>query len=108
MWLFRHLGCGGFQLRDQALQSVGVFLPRHQDRILRRDHHEVIDTFQRDQRPVGQDVAVAQIFEHAAPRAALPSPSFSDNSHTACQEPTSDQPHATGTTAAREVFSITA
>src|SRR6185295_2428338 len=44
----------------------------------------------------------------AAPRAALPSPSLPDNSHTACQEPTSDQPHATGTTAARAVFSITA
>src|SRR6185437_7425706 len=44
----------------------------------------------------------------AAPCAALPSASFSDNSHTACQEPTSDQPHDTGTTEARAVFSITA
>src|SRR6195256_6907613 len=44
----------------------------------------------------------------AAPCAALPCSSLSDNFHTACQEPTSDQPHATGTTAACEVFSITA
>jgi len=44
----------------------------------------------------------------AAPCAAFPCASFSDNSHTACHEPTSDQPHETGTTAAREVFSMTA
>src|SRR5664279_6034971 len=44
----------------------------------------------------------------AVPCAALPWASLSDSSHTACQEPTSDQPHATGTTAARDVFSITA
>src|SRR5215212_11643859 len=44
----------------------------------------------------------------AVPRAALPSASLSDNSHTACQEPTSDQPQDTGTTAASDVFSITA
>src|SRR5215470_13086541 len=36
----------------------------------------------------------------AIPCAALPWESLSDNSHTACQEPTSDQPQATGTTAA--------
>src|ERR1700761_5358207 len=44
----------------------------------------------------------------AAPCAALPCASFCDNSQTACQEPTSDQPQATGTTAAYFVFSITA
>ncbi|MGY4416359.1 hypothetical protein ACVWW4_008095 [Bradyrhizobium sp. LB7.1] len=44
----------------------------------------------------------------ALPCEALPCASFSDNSHTACQEPTSDQPQDTGTTAARAVFSITA
>src|SRR3979411_902585 len=42
-----------------------------------------------------------------APFAALPWASLSDNSHTAYQEPTSDQPHDTGTTEARAVFSIT-
>src|ERR1700748_2218592 len=44
----------------------------------------------------------------AVPCAAFPRLSLSDNSHTACQEPTSDQPHDTGTTDGREVFSITA
>src|SRR5262249_27480460 len=56
-------------------------------------------------------VATVQLREPsntAAPLAALPSASLSDNSHTACQDPTSDQPHETGTTAARAVFSITA
>jgi hypothetical protein len=38
----------------------------------------------------------------------LPWPSFVDSSHTACREPTSDQPQATGTIAALEIFSITA
>src|ERR1700751_2930861 len=44
----------------------------------------------------------------ALPCAPLPAASFSDSSHTACQEPTSDQPQETGTTAACAVFSMTA
>src|SRR5260370_3053665 len=43
----------------------------------------------------------------AAPCAALPCSSLPDHSHTACHEPTSDQPQATGTTAACDGLSIT-
>ena len=103
-----HLRRDRLQFRDQPLQPVGVLLPRHQHRVLGRDHHEIVDAFERDQRAVGRDVAVAGILEHGGAPRRVALPSLSDNSHTACQEPTSDQPHATGTTAARAVFSITA
>ena len=107
--IFGHLRRDGLQFRDQPLQPVGILLPRHQHGVLRRHHHEIVDAFERDQRAVGRDVAIAGILEHGGAAARhCPAPSLSDNSHTACQEPTSDQPQATGTTAARAVFSITA
>ena len=69
---------------------------------------KIVDAFERDQRAVGRYVAVAGILEHRSAARRVAVAVLADNSHTACQEPTSDQPHATGTTAARAVFSITA
>ena len=53
------LGGDGLELRHQPLQAVGVLLARHQHGVLGGDHHEIVDAFQRHQRPVGRDVAVA-------------------------------------------------
>ncbi len=39
----RHVGGNRLHLGDQPLQPVGVFLPRHQHRILGGDDHEIID-----------------------------------------------------------------
>ena len=59
-----HLGRDGLQFRHQPLQTVGVLLARHQHGVLRRHHDEIVDAFQRHQRPVGRNVAVARILEH--------------------------------------------
>ena len=53
-----------FQLRHQPLQAVGILLPRHQHGILGRYDDEIVDAFQRHQRLVRRDVAVAGILEH--------------------------------------------
>ena len=64
-----HLRRHRLQLRDQPLQPVGVLLPGDQHGVLGRDHHEVVDAFERDQRAVGRYVAIAGILEHrSAPR----------------------------------------
>ena len=58
--------CGAtiFSFANQPLQAVGILLPRHQHGVLRRHHHEIVDAFQRHQRLVGRDVAVAGILEY--------------------------------------------
>jgi hypothetical protein len=45
--LFGDLWRHRLQFRDQPLQAVGILLPRHQDRILGCDHHEIVDALER-------------------------------------------------------------
>ena len=59
-----HLGRDGLQCCDEALQPVGVLLAGNQYRVLRCDHHEIVDTLQRNQRPVRRNIAVAGVLEH--------------------------------------------
>ena len=62
--ILRHLRRDRLQLCHQPLQSVGILLTRHQHGVLRRHHDQIVDTFQRHQRLVGRNVAVAGILEH--------------------------------------------
>ena len=42
-------------------------LPRHQDGVLGCDHHKIVDTFERNQRPVAEEVpllAVKRTVDH--------------------------------------------
>ena len=98
-----HLGRDRLHLRDQPLQPVGVLLARHQHGVLGGHHHEIVDAFQRDQRLVGRDIAVAGILEHGGalrgialrrPCPTIPTPHARSRHRTSRTD--------TGTTAARD------
>ena len=50
-----------FQLLDQALHAVGIVAVGDQDRILARDHHEVLDAEQRHQRLFRRGIGIPRV-----------------------------------------------
>src|SRR2546429_7609426 len=104
--IFGHLGRHGLKSGNQSFQPVGV--ARHQHRVFGCDPTRSSTPCSAASALSVERLQLQESSNTALPCATLPSASLSDSSHTACQEPTSDQPQATGTTAACAVFSITA
>ena len=79
---------------DDAAQPIAALAARHQHRIVCRNDHHIVEAEQRHELLVARHIGAACVDKDslALPCAALPSASRPDNSQTACQEPTSDQP----------------
>ncbi len=84
--------CMLLQLRDDLPQTIGPVAFRHQDGVGRGDNDDVLQPEQRHNLLIGGHVDPAVSTNTAEPCAALSAASRSDNSHTACHDPTSDQP----------------
>ena len=108
MWSAVTSGATSFSLLHQTLHLRGVLAIRDQDRVLARDHDEIVHAEQRDERLLRSSIGILCVDEHRIALRGVAVRIVLESSHTACQEPTSDQPQDTGTTAARLVFSITA
>ena len=87
------LGSDLLQSVHERSHTVHALTVGDEHRVFARDHHEVLDPEQAHQRLVGGGVrSSSKSTNTAVPREALPAPSLSARSQTACHEPTSDQP----------------
>ena len=96
------------QTIDDPLHVLVLILSRHQNRVRRRDDHQVLDADGGHQRALAADVAIlGRLRQHFADR-RVPAGIAIGHLREVDHEPTSVQSKSTGRTAMRSVRSITA